>query len=142
MRLTRLICCAMVLAGAACSNGLTAPPSGLPVALSTDTTADVLASSIIGAGDSVTAVVLSSRVSACDQPPTVAAGLRDDDLVVTLSETFNNQPCPRNLFANPPVRIVVHDVPSGTRTARVVLRLVRGGQATYTDLASGSITLP
>jgi hypothetical protein len=142
MRLTRSICCAMVIAGAACSNGLTAPPSGLPVTLSIVTRPDSPVPSIIGAGDSVTAVIMASGVSGCGQVPTVAAGLRGDDLIVTLSESVNNRPCPLSLVANLPAKIVVHDVPVGTRSARVVLRLLSGGQATYTELASGSITLP
>jgi hypothetical protein len=139
MRLTRSICGSILLASAACSTGLTAPPNGLPVAISTVTNQDVQAPSITGGGDSVTAVVNGSR---CAQMPTVDAGLRGTELVVTLSEPLIVDVCPAALILQLPEQIVVHDVPPGTRSARVVLRQLSGDKAKYSEIVSGTVTLP
>jgi hypothetical protein len=139
MRLTRAICAWILFAAGACSTGLTAPPNGLPVAISTATTPGAQVPSITGGGDSVTAVVSGSS---CGQLPTVAAGLRGNDLVVTLSEPLIRDVCPASLFAEVVDAIVVHDVPSGTRSVRVVLRQLSGDKARYSELVSGTVTLP
>ena len=131
----------MLLAVAACSS-LTAPPSGLPVTLSLVDVPGAQVPSITGAGDSVTAIVLETDGPACGAVPTPAAGLRADELVVTLTQQDDTRPCGAGLRALAPFKVVVRSVPSGTRSATVVLRLISGDNATYSRLASGTITLP
>lgn len=146
MRLTRSMWSMTLIAAAACSNSLTAPPHGLPVTLTVVTTLNVQVPSIAAADDSVTAVVIEPGNEACGSGlPTVDAGLRSDDLVVTLSQPAIQRQCPpgAGTAVNPlPFSIVVHDVPSGTRAVRVELRVISGDKASFTELASGTISLP
>lgn len=139
MRLTRSVCVILLIAAAACSASLTAPPSGLPVTLSFDDTPREQVPSITRSGDSVTAIVASTGGPSCGGVPKTAAGLRGDELVVTLTQPEDRRPCPTALFAFAPYKVVVHDVPSSTSSAKVVLRLVSGDNATYSTLASGTI---
>lgn len=140
MRLTRLICATVLVAAAACSASLTAPPSGLPVSLSVVDAPVAHVPSITGAGDSVTAIVVETDPP-CGTLPTPAAGLRGDELVVTLTQQDDRRPCPAGLRAFAPFKIVVQNVPPATRSATVVSRLVSGDHATYSRLASGAITV-
>lgn len=141
MRLTRSICPTILLALAACSS-LTAPPSGLRVTLTSISFQDVQKASITSAGDSVTAKVPPAGFAPCGGLMTADAGLRAGALIMTLTQAERGT-CPPGVTGvlQLPVEIVVHDVPSGTRAASVVLRLVRGGNATYSTLASGTITV-
>lgn len=141
MRLTRSVCVILLITAAACSTSLTAPPSGLPVALTSVETPGAQLPPIISAGDSVVAVVIPKGGWSCGSGPTAVAGLRGEDLVVTV--TRHPADCrPGVLVAyQPPLKLVVHHVPSGTVSAKVVLRLVSGNDATYTVLASGAISI-
>ncbi len=143
MRLTRSIGPTLLLALAACSASLTAPPNGLPVTLTSVSFQSVQVASITSADDSVTAMVPAAGFAACGGPMTADAGLRAGALIMTLTQTQRG-PCPPGVTGvlQLPVEIVVHDVPSGARAARVVLRLVTGDNATYSTLASGTIRLP
>ena len=143
MRLTRSIRPTLLVALAACSASLTAPPNGLPVTLTPITNEEVQVPSITSADDSVTAVILPLGVTSCGGALTPAAGLRGDVLVVTLTQAVRKGPCPPVPTAVPlPLEIVVHDVPSGTSSARVVLRLVGGNDTKYSVLVSGAIIIP
>ena len=141
MRLTRSIRPTMLLAAAACSASLTAPPSGLRVPFTSIETPDVQVPTITSAGDSVVAVVSDDVGSPCGSGRTVAAGLRGEDLIVTI--TRHPKDCPPGVVIAPqfPLQIVVHDVPSSTGSLKVVLRLVSSDNATYTVLASGAISI-
>lgn len=96
---------------------------------------------ITSAGDSVVAVVIPDGGWPCGSGPTAVAGLRGEELVVTV--TRHPADCrPGVLIAyQPPLQLVVHHVRSGTVSAKVVLRLVSGDNATYSVLASGSISV-
>lgn len=142
MRLTRSICAAALVTATACSGSLTAPPSGLPATLSTVETPDGQVPSITSAGDSVIAFASNDTGSPCGSAPTVAAGLRGNGLVMTITRHPRNCPPGSDIAPEFPFQIVVHEVPPGTRSATVVLRLVGGDNATYFRLASGTITLP
>ncbi|HSC30388.1 MAG TPA: hypothetical protein VLD17_01595 [Gemmatimonadaceae bacterium] len=145
MRLTRSICAVTLIAAAACSGGLTAPPSGLPVDLSF-VESDVQTPSITSDADSVVAIVNEAPQFACaDGPPSAAAGIRGSDLIVTVSAQVVHTTCgPVGALAAVvplPIRLVVHEVPAGTDSARVVLRRISGDNATYIELGSGPITV-
>jgi hypothetical protein len=145
MRLTCSMCAAMLIVTAGCSNSLTAPPNGLPVTLTTVSSQGVQVPSITSGDDSVTAIVMEPDAAACDGPVTPAAGVRGEALVVTLTQQVRTGPCPPigvTAVVPLPIQLVVHDVPSGTSSAQVVLRLVRGDNATFTVLASGAISVP
>jgi len=145
MRLTCSMCAAMLIATAGCSSSLTAPPNGLPVTLSSVSTQGVQVPSISSGDDSVTAVVMEPNSAACDGPATPAAGVRGEALIVTLTQHVRTGVCPPigvTAVALLPIQVVVHDVPSGTSSAQVVLRRVSGDNATFTVLASGAITVP
>ncbi|HTL94479.1 MAG TPA: hypothetical protein VL157_02990 [Gemmatimonadaceae bacterium] len=146
MRLTCSMCAAMLIAAAGCSSGLTAPPKGLPVDLTFVSTQGVQVPSITSGDDSVTAVVMESGAAGCHGGPlTPAAGVRGEELVVTLTQPVRTGPCPPvtalTAVVPLPLKVVVHHVPSGTSSAKVVLRLVSGDHATYTVLASGAISV-
>jgi len=144
MRLTCSMCAAVLIATAGCSSSLTAPPNGLPVTLTTVTSQGVQVPSITSGDDSVTAVVMEPASAACDGPVTPAAGVRGEALVVTLTQQARTGPCPpiaATAVVPLPIQLVVHDVPSGTSSAQVVLRLVRGDNAAFTVLASGAISV-
>lgn len=142
MRLTGSIGPMLLVALAACSGSLTAPPSGLPVTLTSVSFQSVQVASITSADDSVTAVVPPPGSAACGGPMTAEAGLRAGALIMTLTQVVRSGPCPPVTAVVPlPLKLVVHDVPSGTRSATVVLRLVNGDNATYSTLAAGTITI-
>lgn len=142
MRLTRSIGPTLLVALAACSASLTAPPSGLPVTLTSLSFQSVQVASITSADDSVTAMVPPPGFAGCGGPITADAGLRAGELIMTLTQLVRSGPCPPVTAVVPlPLELIVHDVPSGTRAARVVLRLVTGDNATYSTLASGTITV-
>lgn len=142
MRLTRSIGPTVLLALAACSASLTAPPDGLPVTLTSLSFQSVQVASITSADDSVTAVVPPPAFAGCGGAITADAGLRSGALIMTLTQLVRSGPCPPVTAVVPlPLELIVHDVPSGTRAARVVLRLVTGDKATYSTLASGTITV-
>src|SRR5690348_5736505 len=145
MRLTCSMCAAMLTATAGCSNSLTAPLNGLPVALTTISSQCVQVPSTTSGDDSDIAGVMEPASAACDGPLTPAAGVRGEALVVTLTQQVRTGPCPpiaATAVVPLPIQLVVHDVPSGTSSAQVVLRLVRGDNATFTVLASGAISVP
>lgn len=141
MRLTRSLCATLLVPAAACSSSLTAPPSGLPVALSSVETPVVQLPPITSAGDSVVAVVDPVGGWPCGSGPTATAGLRGEELLVTVTRHPKDCPLGVLIAQQPPLRIVVHDVPAGTGSAKVVLRLVTGDNATYSVLASGAIAV-
>lgn len=141
MRLTRSVCASLLMSAAACSSSLTAPPSGLRVAFTRIETPDVQVPTITSAGDSVVAVVSGDVGSPCGSGPTIAAGLRGEDLIVTVTRHPKDCPLGVLIARQFPLQIVVQDVPSGTGSLKVVLRLVSGNNATYTVLASGAISI-
>ena len=143
MRVTRSITPVLLIALAACSS-LTAPPNGLPVTVAAINLQDFQGPSITGAGDSVVAMVRQSASAACGDQFTAAAGLRAGELVITLTQSQSTRQCPPGVTGVllSPLEIVVHQVPSGTRPATVVWRLVSGNNATYTTLASGTVSVP
>lgn len=142
MRLTRPIGPMLLVALVACSASLTAPPSGLPVTLTSVSFEDVQVASITSADDSVTAIVPPAGFGVCGGRMTADAGLRAGALIMTLTQTQRGT-CPPGVTGvlQLPVQLVVHDVPSGTSSAKVVLRVVSGHNATYSTLASGTITV-
>lgn len=95
---------------------------------------------ITGAGDSVTAVT-AELGGVCSPPPTASAGLRAGDLVMTLTSTVQNRPCPALVALNV-YSISVHRVPTGTRTARVEWRLISGDKVSGSVLISRTISPP
>jgi hypothetical protein len=135
MRPTRSIWCAALAAAAACSSGLEAPPAGLPVTFGNAPISGFTNPSIIGAGDSVT-VLLGALP--CSTKGTEIAGLRAGELIVTISRPLVPPPC----MSPPALRLVVHDVPPATRSARAVLRIIQGDHATYSLLVRNTVTLP
>lgn len=145
MRLTRSICAVTLIAAAACSGGLTAPPNGLPVDLSF-VEAEVQTPSITSNADSVVAIVSEPPQFTCeDGPLTAAAGIRGSELVITVSAQVVRTICGPVTAVSAvvplPIRLVVHAIPAGTDSARVVLRRISGGKAAYIELGSGPITV-
>ncbi|HEX5180229.1 MAG TPA: hypothetical protein VFW04_12925 [Gemmatimonadaceae bacterium] len=140
MRLTRWICGLTVAAASGCSSSLTAPPNGLPARVSLVAFSNDGLPSVAAAGDSV-AVVAANPNNPCASHPTVVAGLRSGSLIMTLSTAIATRPCP--VLAIPTAfSVTVHDVPSGTRAARLALRTVNAGKTEESTLASTTITLP
>jgi hypothetical protein len=141
MRLTRWTCGLLVAAGSACSGSLTAPPTGLPVTMShIGFIGGVRAPSITGAGDSVVALAVD-QTSPCAVSETAVAGLRSGTLVATLISVVPRRPC-AVLAQDGIVVVMVHNVPSGMRTARLVLHTENGGHPPDLTLAAGTIRLP
>lgn len=141
MRLTRWMQGLMVLSAAACSDGVTAPPTGLPVTFAPIASVDRLPTpSITGAGDSVSAIIV--RVGGiCGSIPTAVAGLRATTLVMTITTSIESVPCP--LLAREQVySLTVVDVPAGMRTAQVVWRSVGAHSVSDSVYVSGRIDLP
>jgi hypothetical protein len=134
----------LALAVLACHDTLTAPPTGLPVGV-TSLYTQVAVSTITGAGDSVIAVVAAGVFSV--RPCWVFrpdAGIDAGSLVVTFTLTEVDRPCPAYALVAPaPVRIAVHQVPPGNYDVRIVERLVPlKGDVSERQLARGMIALP
>lgn len=138
MRLTRWICVPMLTVAAACSNSVTAPPSGLSLSVFGIGYTAATVPSISSAGDSVVAFVVPLANLGCNTTVSQSAGIRGGDLIVTLTEKLDRDPCGA-LSAFTILQINVRDVPPGTRSARVVERDVNGDRTSSSLLVSGLI---
>lgn len=139
MRLARWIPCLIAASAAGCSSSnLTSPPAGLPVTLSA--LAGPVSPSISSSGNVVTAVI-SNYQGVCGAPPTADAGLRGNNLVMTLTSVTKHVPCTL-LLGIRNYSISVSRVPAAVRTAKVVMRIVDGGNESDTVLIASPIRLP
>jgi hypothetical protein len=135
---------AIALALTACHDSLTAPPSGLPVALYF-LGASTPATSIGGMGDSATVTLPSSALAMpfCWDVRS-DAGIEGGMLVVTITSTETDRVCiltPTPAYLG--TRIVVHQVPPGRYELVLVERLApRSGRASKNEVARGPISLP
>jgi hypothetical protein len=143
MRRFGVVC---ALGAAACSGGLleasTAPPSGLPVSVTTTFVPGIVpaAGTITGKGDSVIAVV--TWPATCNRTQTADAGMSAGGLVITILLTAQGvQNClPLNGMTQ--YRAAVHGVPAGTFIASAHVRLLTNGANSDSSIVSATVKLP
>ena len=136
----------LVLGSAACSGGLfeasTAPPSGLPVSVTTSLVPGIVPATgtITGAGDSVVALV--SWPATCNRTQTADAGMTAGGLVITVLLTAHGvQNClPVNGMTL--YRASVHGVAAGTFVASAHVRLLTNGANLDSSIVSTTVKLP
>ena len=135
-----------ILGAAACSGGLfeasTAPPSGLPVAVTSSFIPGVVPASgtITGKGDSV--VALFSWPVVCGRSLSSDAGLTSGGLVITVLLTSQGVQNCLPLNGMTMYRAVVHGVPAGTINASAHIRLLTNGANSDSSIVSTTLTLP
>jgi hypothetical protein len=131
---------------AGCSAGLlesvTEPPSGLVVNVTTTFSSGIVPTtgSIIGAGDSVVALV--SRPATCGKTLTADAGATNGSLVITIVLTSEGvQTClPVNGMTT--YRAVVRGLPAGAYDASAHVRFAGLGGNADTTVARATVVLP
>ena len=136
-----------ILGAAACSSGLleasTAPPSGLPVSVTSSFVPGVVPASgtITGKGDSVVAVF--SWPAVCNRTMSSDAGIATNgNLVITvLLSSQGVQNCsPLNGMTS--YRAAVHAVPAGVINASAHIRLVTNGANSDSTIVAATLGLP
>jgi len=135
-----------ILGAAACSSGLletsTAPPSGLPVAVTTTFVPGIVAASgtITGKGDSVVALV--SWPAVCNRDLSSDAGITSGGLAITILLTAQGIQTCTPLNGMTMYRAVVHGVPAGTINASAHIRLVTNGANSDSSVVTTTVILP
>ena len=136
----------LILGAAACSGGLleasTAPPSGLPVTVTTTFAPGIVPATgtITGKGDSVVALV--SWPATCNRTQSAEAGMTTGGLVITILLTAQGVQNCAPLNGMTLYRAAVHGVGAGTFVASAHVRLLTNGANSDSTVAQASVTLP
>ena len=144
--LALLLLLTLALAAAGCQDGVTAPPSGLPVTLEwlplPTRGAPPPPPSLAGAGDSVLASAVVSTWGCYDYHADAGLLARTDVLIITLTGVQRGGICPDDLGAAL-VRVTVYRVPPGRHLTLWRERQVpAAGRVSETELARTTLTLP
>jgi hypothetical protein len=135
-----------ILGAAACSGGLleasTAPPSGLPVTITSSFIPGIVPASgtITGKGDSVVALVTWPAV--CGRSLSADAGTNAGGLVTTILLASQGVQNCQPLNGMTRYRASVHGVPAGTLSASAHIRLLTNGANLDSNVVTSTVTLP